>query len=377
MKILLVKSFPKLTSVGNLAKELGKRGHDVHVVIPRNHSDSKEMKAFGIKMHAFGFFSPRDYHSCKNIINTPTFKKIVTFLKKESFDVINLNLPQARKVWGMAAYVSGKGITTSTVRGFEKRYNKMSNYFDEAIISVSEALKQHLVSKGIPKNIIYTIPNGLDVKEINFIPEDKLYLHKELGLDPKIKIIGMIAYFYNYYSKGHKIFLDAAKVTLKEFPNARFVLVGDNIDVIGIKEHFENYAQKLRIKDKVFFLGERNDIFSIISSLYMCVLPSQAEGCANVLLEAMARRIPNIASRIKSIEEIVDDGKTGILFEPGKVKSLAKSIKILLDNPELAEKMGIAGYKKLGKDFLTDKIAIKYEQLFRKLINKRKLNAKT
>ena len=82
MKILLVKSFPKLTSVGNLAKELRKRGHDVHVVIPRNHSDSKKMKAFGIKMHVFDFFSSRDCHSCKNIINTPKFKKIVTLYKE-------------------------------------------------------------------------------------------------------------------------------------------------------------------------------------------------------------------------------------------------------------------------------------------------------
>lgn len=377
MKILLVKSFPKLTSVGNLAKGLKKRGHDVYVVIPGNHSDSKRMRAFGIKTCVIDFLNPKCYYSNSNLINTPLFKRIVAFLKKESFDVINLSLPQARKIWGVAAYVSGRGIITSTIRGFEKDYNKISNYFDEAIITVSRALKQHLVLEGISRNRIYAIPNGLDIKEIDAIPEDKLYLHKELDLKPGIKIIGMIAYFYNYCSKGHKVFLDAARIILKEFPDVRFALVGDNLVADGFREHFEDYAHKIGIRNKVFFLGEREDIFSIISSLYICVLPSQAEGCANVLLEAMARKIPNVASRIESIEEIVKDGSTGILFTPGKATSLAKSLKVLLNNPRLAKRMGILGRKRLLGRFQVNKMAKEYEDLFKKLIKRRALNAKT
>lgn len=375
MKILLVKSYPKLTSFGHLAKGLKKRGHDVHILVPRRHSDCKKMRDLGINVHIINFLNFRSYFRSskanKHWINTPTFKKIVKFLKTNSFDVINLKSLSAHRVLGAASCFLKKSVVVSTAQGFEVGYEKLANCFADAIVALSSALKRYLISKGLAGSKIEVIPNGIDIEEMDTIKEDKFYLHKELGLDPKIKLIGMVAYFYNRVIKGHKIFLDAAKIVARKYPDTRFVLVGADFLTRGSKKYFQDYARKLGIKNKVYFLGERDDVPAMMSSLYLHTLPSFSEGCPMVLLEAMARKIPNVASRIEPIKEIVKDGVTGILFKPGNAKLLAKAISLLLENPKLARKMGIAGRKRLEARFNAEYMAEKHDDLYRRIIRKK------
>ncbi len=265
-----------------------------------------------------------------------------------------------------------KSVVISTIVAFEKGHERLTNYFSDAIVSVSGAVKSYLISKGLPGRKIKVIHNGIDVEEMDAIAEDGLYLHKELGLDPEIKLIGMVAYFYDRVLKGHKVFLDAARIVAQKFPDTRFVLVGSNPWLkSNNKEYFKTYARKLGIKDKVYFLGERDDVPSIMSSLYLHILSSSTEGCPTVLLEAMARKIPNVASRIESIEEIVKDGVTGILFKLGSAKSLAKAISLLLENPKMARRMGLAGRKRLEERFKAEDMAEKYDELFKRIIAKK------
>jgi glycosyltransferase involved in cell wall biosynthesis len=106
-----------------------------------------------------------------------------------------------------------------------------------------------------------------------------------------------------------------------------------------------------------------------MSSFYAHVLPSFSEGCPMVVLEAMSRRVPNIASRIEGITHIISDNEDGVLFDPGDPRQLAKSIIQLLDNSAEATKIGCEGRKRLESNFTSKSMADRYESLFQRLLN--------
>lgn len=375
MKILLVKSYPKLTSIRYLAKGLKRMGHDIDILVPRDHADCEEMRRDGIKVHIIDFMSWKKT-TLRGIWGfVKTIKKVVKLLKANRYDIVNLNLGMASLIGRIASLFLRKKIIISTIRGSDMRYERWTNWIDDLTLTVSYTRREYLIANGLSEKKLAVIHNGIDIEEADAVKEDKFYLHKELGLAQEVRLIGMVAYFYyNKYSKGHNVFLDAAQKVSKKFPDIKFVMVGSDVYKMGWKKYFEGYAQAIGLKDRVYFLGERDDVLSIMSSLYLHVLPSLNEGCPMVLLEAMSRKIPNIASRIRSIEEIIDDRISGVLFEPSNSDSLAKAIIFLLNNPDEAQRIGLEGRRRLEGKFTAKDMAYQYDNLFKQLSMRKKWN---
>jgi len=111
------------------------------------------------------------------------------------------------------------------------------------------------------------------------------------------------------------------------------------------------------------FLGQlgAERLNGFYSQARMLVLPSTwFEGFPMTIAEAMVRGKPVVCSRIGGLQEIVDDGVTGLLFEPGNVEDLAEKIRYLWDRPDLCRKMGQAGREKVLREYLPEKY---YERL--------------
>jgi glycosyltransferase involved in cell wall biosynthesis len=372
MRILLVKSFPRLSSLKPLAREFINRGHDISILVPQENQDCMEMRALGIPTYAIDFVSKALITS--NAIgrvgaHSGGVRTIINFLRPHSFDIINLNLYYARFYGRLASLFMNKSIVISTIRGFDSHYERWTNWIDTVTIAVSASVKKYLIHQGLPKNKIFVIPNGIYIDKSSTCSKDSKYLHNELGLTKDVKLIGIVAYFRGHQLKGHKVFLDAAEVVSKRFSDVRFVLVGSDIDGAGMKNDLENYAQRLYLQDKVYFLGERDDVKSIMDSLYINVLPSLSEGCPMVVLEAMARGVPNIASGLDSIKEIIKDKINGILTNPGDYRALAEAISSALDNPDEMREMGVAGRKTVQSCFNAKLMADRYEALFNKILS--------
>jgi len=87
------------------------------------------------------------------------------------------------------------------------------------------------------------------------------------------------------------------------------------------------------------------------SARFMVVPSRWFEGCPLVILEAMSHGLPVIASRIGGLPELVDDGITGLLFEPGNAEELAKKMKAMWQDPERCREMGVEGRRKVERDF--------------------------
>jgi len=103
----------------------------------------------------------------------------------------------------------------------------------------------------------------------------------------------------------------------------------------------------------------------------VCVFPSRYEPFGIVLLEAMASGKPVVASKVGGIPFVVEDGKTGLLFERGNVEVLAEKIIMLLRDEELRKRMGEAGRER-AKEFTWDKIAKQTVDLYKEILSKQK-----
>jgi glycosyltransferase involved in cell wall biosynthesis len=125
---------------------------------------------------------------------------------------------------------------------------------------------------------------------------------------------------------------------------------------------------KLDIADNVHFIGQVANVDEFYQLSDIFVLPSYAEGMPNALLEAMACGLPVIASRIGGVVDVVEEGKTGILFESGNVAELSSALKRLLEDGALRRKLGAEARKTIIEKFSIDKVVYEYIGLYKKLL---------
>lgn len=149
--------------------------------------------------------------------------------------------------------------------------------------------------------------------------------------------------------KGVPLLLDALSALRKDHPDARLSIVGDGPH----REQLEQQAERLGLGDMVAFLGYRSQdaVADLLAEADMLVLPSFAEGVPVVLMEAMAARLPVIASQVAGVGELVEDGVSGHLIPAGDMQSLIARMDHLLSHPDVCAKMGEAGRAKVVRDF--------------------------
>jgi glycosyltransferase involved in cell wall biosynthesis len=252
----------------------------------------------------------------------------------------------------------------SSVRGVRKSMSLTNKFLDKitiplshVIYSCSEAVTDFLVRDlGIKRNNIVTIPNGIDVKSFS-VKSDKNRILKDLGVIKGAKVVGTVSRLHEP-TKGIKILLEAFNI-IQGKVDSLLLIVGGGKDEKELKQ----MAEKLKLK--TLFLGERNDVAEILPTMDVFVLPSLSEGFSVVILEAMACGIPVVATNVGSNREVVLDGKTGFIVEPGNPSKLAEKIKKLLGDKKMRKDLGKAGLKRVKENFSIDKTVDGIENLWK------------
>ncbi|MCP5074593.1 MAG: glycosyltransferase family 4 protein [Rhodobacteraceae bacterium] len=149
--------------------------------------------------------------------------------------------------------------------------------------------------------------------------------------------------------KGLPVLFEAVQTVLPVFPSLRVTLIGDGPE----RSQLEQQVRELDLSDVVEFAGYRSqsEVAKALKQTDLFVLPSFAEGVPVVLMEAMAAQIPVIATRIAGIPELVEDGVSGALVEPGNAAQLAGKITGILGDPDVQAEMGRAGREKVLAQF--------------------------
>jgi glycosyltransferase involved in cell wall biosynthesis len=180
--------------------------------------------------------------------------------------------------------------------------------------------------------------NGIDRKRAFLKLSEREKLRKELyNIDTNTVAIGLVGRFNRL--KGQPLLLDAFKEVLIQHKNCHLVLVGSPPDG---QEHFldniKNKIKEYNLKSNVSILPFQEDVYKIIDTLDIVVVPSiEPESFGIIAVEAMLSKKPVIATNIGGLADIIDNNKTGILFNEPYKSELVKSLIRLIEAPELMQ----------------------------------------
>jgi glycosyltransferase involved in cell wall biosynthesis len=160
--------------------------------------------------------------------------------------------------------------------------------------------------------------------------------------------------------KNYQLLLEAAA----RLPDAlpwRLILIGDGPE----RDRLQQTAGQLGIGARLSLLGHRDDIAALLGELDIFVLPSASEGMSNTLLEAMAARVAVVASDVGGNSEIIEAGRSGLLFAPGDAVAAAQAIRQLAGDAQLRERLAGAGAQRAMTTFSLPTMLSAYEDLYR------------
>jgi glycosyltransferase involved in cell wall biosynthesis len=269
------------------------------------------------------------------------------------------------------ARLAGVPVVIASIRDMgdllTPRQRRVQKWFCRAahcIVANAEAIRRSLLAEGYPAERIAVVPNGIELPP-PVSPRLRGRVRRELGL-PDDARLGVVVSRLNPL-KGIEYFLEAAARVIGEFPEFRFLVVGDGIDR-GYRDSLERYAARLGLERRVLFTGFRMDVAAVLAGSEVSVLPSLSEGLSNTLLESMAAGVPVVATRVGGNAEAVAEGETGLLAPPRDPEALAAAIRTLLADRELAARFGQAGRRRVEMHFSVPRLVADTERLYRELL---------
>ncbi|MBB3223805.1 PEP-CTERM/exosortase A-associated glycosyltransferase [Massilia umbonata] len=204
----------------------------------------------------------------------------------------------------------------------------------DAATTICEGLRNEIVGRGIPAQKVEVIPNAVDIGDFSVSGTRDEVLARELGLDGKT-VLGFIGSFYAY--EGLNVLLDAVPAMLAQRPELRVLLVGGGPQDAALRTQ----ADVLGIGAQVIFTGrvphtEVQRYYNLVDVLCYPRLKMRLTDLVTPLkpLEAMAQGRLLAASDVGGHRELIEDGRTGVLFAAGDAAALAKRVLALLAAPE-------------------------------------------
>jgi glycosyltransferase involved in cell wall biosynthesis len=335
----------------NLAKQLAKRGHEIHVITFHDEGLPNYNKENGFYIHRI---SRPEIRGIAGII---FFLKI--FLK---IHTINPDIVQTQDlIMGTPAYLSKKILRIPFIvwcQGNDvycpDRYGRITTklILQNAIatLALTENMRKKL--KTIYDTEIYIVPNGIDLEEYNDVP---IFLERK----PSTKNILFVGSMYPI--KGVQYLITAMKNIHIEIPEARLILVGDGEE----RDRLAALSIKLGIQKYVQFIGKvpHETVKTFMQQADVIVLPSLSEGLPNVLLEAMACGLPIVASRVGGIPDIITNDTNGYLVEVKNIDDIANKIILLLQDDVLRKKIS-DNNRDLVKKYAWENVIFELERIY-------------
>jgi glycosyltransferase involved in cell wall biosynthesis len=292
-----------------------------------------------------------------------TYFSLRRLIEEKKPDLVHVHSRRGADLWGVLAAWRARVplVITRRVDNPEARWLAGLRYRPATkVVGISEKICRVLASEGVPEEKLVCIRDGVDT--VTFTPSaDRTILQREFGIAPDEKTVLMAAQFIR--RKGHAVLLKAVPEILASCPRTRFLLAGRGPLHDEIREAAAVYG------DRVILPGFRGDMARITPACDLLVHPAEMEGLGVVILQAGACGIPVVASKAGGIPEVVRDGESGLLFDPGDVHALARLTISLLSDDSRAAAMGrfarnlVAGELSIGA--MADANYRLYEEILR------------
>jgi glycosyltransferase involved in cell wall biosynthesis len=202
--------------------------------------------------------------------------------------------------------------------------------FGEKMIAVSEAVAEFCVERrSIDPEQIEVISNSIPLENFrNVSGQATKEAAEELGVDLAAPIIGTVGRLDEI--KGVQYLLDAIPKIQAEIPDVQVLIVGDGT----LRAELEEKAERLGVASNVVFTGERRDVPRLYELMDVKIISSIREGGPLTLFEAMAAGTSVVTTPVGVVEEVIENGKNGLLVRPRAPKEISETVVCLLENDE-------------------------------------------
>jgi len=294
--------------------------------------------------------------------------KLSKLIKDNGYDVIHthgyksdiLGVLAARKA-GIRSVVTPHGFENSKdlkLRLFIWAGNKMMKYAN-VVVPLSKALCQDVKGFGVRNTKIEYVQNGVDLSEVE---EQKVKDNKLISVGDA-KRIGFVGQMIS--RKNIIDILDIFETLAEKHPNITLSLLGDGESRGELEEH----TKSLNHKNRIEFMGYRDDRLELLQSFDLFVMTSTLEGIPRCLMEATAMGVPVAAYNIAGVDQLIEHEKTGLLAPFGEKDTLAAYWEELLFDEDKAKKLSDNACEFVNKNYAGKRMATEYIEVFKQLLN--------
>lgn len=233
----------------------------------------------------------------------------------------------------------------------------------DRVVAISDAVREQLENEGVPAAKLRTIRSAVDADACQPTWTREQFL-AEFGQDEGHRVVAVVAQLIP--RKGHALLLEAWQMIRYRCPDARLLIFGAG----PLREELEARIGPgaANAGGTVAFAGFRPDLRAFLGRVDLLVHPASREGLGIGLLEAQAAGVPVVACAVGGVPEVVADGDTGLLVEPGNPLALAEGVIKLLDDPNWRLQLGAAAAARIRAEFSPDRMTEAYIELYREVL---------
>ncbi|WAW10587.1 glycosyltransferase [Oxalobacter vibrioformis] len=291
--------------------------------------------------------------------------RLTAVIRSDKPDIVHLHSRRGADIWGgiAAKLTQTPCILSRRVDNPESRLLVSMKYrLYDHVITISEAIRQVLLSEGVPPEKVTCVRSAVDPAPY-LHAVDRTAMRQEFSLPDNAIVIGIVAQLIP--RKGHAYLIEAIKTLSREYPHLRVLCFGQG----PLRSQLESAVQQKNLSDIIQFTGFRTDLPKWLGGLDILAHPADMEGLGVSLLQASAAAVPIITTRAGGLPEAVLENATGILIEPGDTHALTAALKLLIDDADLRHTLGSAGRKRIMTDFSVETMTLGNLDVYRKVLN--------
>jgi glycosyltransferase involved in cell wall biosynthesis len=290
--------------------------------------------------------------------------RFVRFIRRERIDVVQTYFTDSSYFGILAAWLARAPHRIRTrnnvghwLTPLHRRLGRCLNAFATQLITNCEAARQALLAAEHPRSEkVLVLENGVDLERFHDIAP---LMNRPASAKAHVGVVANLRPV-----KGLDVFVRAAAKVHVRHPRAVFTVAGEG----ELRTKLEEQAAAEGLEDHFSLPGSVADVPGFLGGLDVAVLCSHAEGMSNALLEYMAAGRAVVATTVGAAPVLIEDGVHGLLAPPGDAQKLADGIERLLDDRELAQRLGAAARRRVWEQYGREAMIRRFEEFYLSLV---------
>jgi glycosyltransferase involved in cell wall biosynthesis len=329
-----------------------------------------QLQALGFEVHALGM---------QSALGIPRVMwRLVRLIRRSRPDVIQTWMYHADLLGGLAARLTGNrnviwGIRTTSVTAggtsataFVRQLCAwLSRTVPHTIICAADASRRAHIAVGYDAARMVVVPNGFDLTRLVATPAQRNELRLQCGFEQELVVVGYLGRFHP--AKDQANFVRAAGLLARQYGNARFLMVGRDLDDNNVQ--LAQWISATGCADRFVLLGERSDVPVCLAAMDLFCLSSRTEGFPNVVGEAMAMGLPCVVTDVGDAAMLVAD--TGVVVPKEDSAALALGLgQLLAMTPDAREQIGQKAKARIHAEFSIHRARERFESIYQRITRK-------